>query len=92
MSMEEDASYSASGVREEIMATAIIPPQLSTPSPVTEVAIDDFSTCSLGTEHMEHRSPDAIVVEHSAFSHTPSIDVQLPSSPTLGLPIGMLLP
>ena len=90
MSMEE--------VREEITATADIPPppQLSTLSRVTDVAIDDPSQRSLGTEHIGQRPPDAIVGEHSAVSHAPSSDVEVPSSPTpvLGnfLPIGTLLP
>ena len=86
MSMEE--------VREEITATADIPPppQLSTLSRVTDVAIDDLSKCSLGTEHIEQRPPDSIVGEHSAFSHAPSSDVEVPSSPTFGLPIGTPLP
>ena len=92
MSIEEDTSYSTFGVRKEIMATTDIPPQLSPLSPVTDVAIDDLSTRSLGTEHIDHRPPDVNVVEHSAFSHTPSSDVEVSSSPTLGLPIGMLLP
>ena len=90
MSMEE--------VREEITATADIPPppQLSTLSRVTDVAIDDPSKRSLGTEHIEQRPPDAVVGEHSAFSHAPSSDVEVHSSatPVLGnfLSIGMLLP
>ena len=90
MNMEE--------VREEITATAHIPPppQLSTLSRVTDVAIDDLSKRSLGTEHIEQRSPDTIVGEHPAVSHGPSSDVEVPSSPTpvLGnfLSIGMLLP
>ena len=85
-------------VREEITATADIPPppQLSTLSRVTDVAIDDPSQSSLVTEHIGHRPPDTIVGEHSAVSHAPSSDVEVPSSPTpvLGkfLPIGMLLP
>ena len=90
MNMEE--------VREEITATADIPPppQPSTLSRVTDVAIDDLSKRSLGTEHIEQCSPDTIVGEHPAVSHAPSSDVEVPSSPTpvLGnfLSIGMLLP
>ena len=90
MSMEE--------VREEITTTADIPPppQLSTLSRVTDVAIDDPSKRSLGTEHIGQRPPDAVVEEHSTVSHAPSSDVEVPSSPTPVLasllPIGMLLP
>ena len=93
--MEEDASHSALGDREEITATADIPPQLSPLSPVTDVAIGDPSTSSLGTEHIDHRLPDAIVIEHSAVSHAPSSDAEVSSSPTLLsnlFPMGMLLP
>ena len=88
MSMEE--------VREEITATADIPPtpQLSTLSRVTDVTIDDPSKRSLVTEHIKQRPPDAIVGEHSAIGHAPSSDVEVPSSPTSVLgnypPIGML--
>ena len=84
-------------VPEEITATADMPPlsQLSTLSRVTGVAIDDPSKHSLGTEHIEQRTPDASVGEHSAVSHAPSSDVEVPSSttPVLGnfLPIGTLL-
>ena len=90
MSMEE--------VREEITTTADIPPppQLSTLSRVTDVAIDDPSKRSLGTEHIGQRPPDVVVEEHSTVSHAPSSDVEVPSSPTPVLasllPIGMLLP
>ena len=90
MSMEE--------VREEITATADIPPlpQLSTLSRVTDVGIDDPSKRSFPTAHIEQRPPDAIVREHSAVSHAPSSDVEVPSSPTPVLsnflPIGTLLP
>ena len=90
MSMEE--------VREEITATADIPPppQLSTLSRVTDVAIDNPSKRSFPTAHIEQRLPDAIVGEHSAVSHAPSSDVEVPSSPTPVLasllPIGTLLP
>ena len=92
MSMKGGASYSTLGVREEITATAAIPPQLSPLSPLTDVAIDESSTHPLGTRYIEHRPPDAIVVGHSAVSHTPSNDEEVPSSPTPGLSIGMLLP
>ena len=94
--MEEDASHSALGDREEITATAVIPPQLSPLSPVTDVAIGDHSTSSLGIEHIDHRPPDAIVIEHSAVSHAPSSDAEVSSSSTPVLsnlfPMGMLLP
>ena len=92
------AGMSLEEVREEITATADIPPppQSSTLSRGTDVAIDDPSTCSFGTEHIEQRPPDAIVGEHSAVSHAPSSDVKVPSSPTPVLrnflSIGMLLP
>ena len=89
--MEEDAFHSTFEVREEITASADLP-HLSSPLPVADVVIDDSSTLPLGTEHIEHRPPDAIVLEHSAVSHTPSSDVEVPSSPTPGLPIGMLFP
>ena len=91
------AGMSLEEVREEITATADIPPppQSSTLSRVTDVGIDDPSTCSLGTEHIEQGPPDAIVGEHSAISHAPSSDVEVPSLPTLVpgnfLPIGMQL-
>ena len=78
--------------REEITATADIPPQMSTLSRVTAVAINDPSKGSPSTEHIEQRPPDTIVAERSAVGHTRSSDVQILSSPTLGLPIGMLLP
>ncbi|KAN0139098.1 hypothetical protein V8E53_003100 [Lactarius tabidus] len=54
LSMEMDASYSATAIRENITATTDRPPQLPTPSRVTDVAIDNPSTGSLGTEHTEH--------------------------------------
>ena len=92
------AGMSMEDVREEITPTADIPPlpQLSTLSRVTDVAIDDPSKRSPGTEHIEQGPPDAIVGEYSAVSHTPSSDVEVPSSPTpvIGIypPIGMLSP
>ena len=89
MSMEEDAYLPTLANRENIPATADIPHQVSPLSPSTDAAIDGIST---HTEHTEHRPPVAIVLEHSAVSHAPSSDVQVPSSRTLGLPIGMLLP
>ena len=89
---EEGASHSTFGVREETTASADSPPQLSSAPPVVGVVIDDSSPRSLGTEHIEHRPPDTIVLEHSAVSYTPSSDVEVLPSPTLGLPIGMLLP
>lgn len=58
LSMEEDASYSPSAIREDITATADIPPQLPSPSPVADVVIDGPSTRSLGPEHIEHRPLD----------------------------------
>ena len=85
-------------VRGGIAGTADIPPppQLSTLSRVTDVAIDEPSKRSLGTEHVEQCPRDAFVGEHPAVSHAPSGDVEVPLAPTpvLGnfLPIGMLLP
>ena len=91
MSMEEDAYYSTLANRENISVTADISHQLSPLSPCTDAAIDGFST---RTEHIEHRPSDAVAVEQSVVSHAhaPSSDVQVPSSRTLGLTIGMLLP
>ena len=90
--MEEEASYSTLGIREETT------PTLPSPSSVTNVATDGPSTRSLGTENIEHHPPDAIVVEHTAVGHTPSGDMEIPSSPSATpafndfLSIGMPLP
>jgi hypothetical protein len=54
LSTEMDASCSATAIREDITATADRPPQLPTPSRVTDVVIENPSTGSLGTEHTEH--------------------------------------
>ena len=96
-SMKEEASYSTLGNREEATPN-LDTPHLPLPSLVTNVATDDGPpTCSLGTENIEHRPPDAIVVEHTAVGHTPSSDIEtlsLPSAtPVLDnfLPIGMPL-
>ena len=93
--MEKDAPSSTLEIRNDIMSTADIPPQLPSLSPVIDISIDGNSTCSLGTEHMDHRPLDAIVVEHTAVGHTSSSDVEVPSSPTPilndFLPIGTLL-
>lgn len=51
--MEEEASYSTLGVREETTLT-LDTPQLPSPSPVT----DGPPTRSLGTEHIEDRLLD----------------------------------
>ena len=89
---------STAKVRGGIAGTADIPPlpQLSTLSRVTDVAIDDPSKRSLGTEHIEQCPRVAFVGEQPAVSHAPSSDVEVPLAPTpvLGnfLPIGMLLP
>ena len=56
------------------------------------MTIDDPPKRSSGTEHIEQRPPDAMVTEYSAADHARSSDVQALSSPTLGLPIRMLLP
>ena len=68
MSMEE--------VHEEVAATADIPPphELSTLSQVSDVAIENPSKRSHGTEHTERRTPDAIVPEHSASGPSRSWD------------------
>ena len=77
-------------VREEIATTADIPPppQALTLSRVTYIATDDPSKRSLDTEHIGRRPPDAIVGEHSTVHPTRLSEVQVPFSPTLGLPIG----
>lgn len=79
---EKDAPSSTLEIGNVIVSTAGMPPQLPSLSPVTDMAIDGNSTCSLGTEHMDHRYLDAIVVEHSAVGHTSSSIVEVPSSPT----------
>ena len=81
-------------VREEITATADIPPapQALTLSRVPYIAIDDPSKRSLCTEHIGQRPPDAIVGEHSTVDHTRLSDIQVSPSCTLGLPIGTPLP
>jgi hypothetical protein len=63
LSMEKDASYSASAIRKDIMVTPDLPPQLPSP-PVTKVATDIPSTHSLGTEHMEHHPLDPAYSQH----------------------------
>ena len=65
LSMEEDASYSPLAVREDITATADIPPQLPSPSPVADLVIDDPS----GTEHTEHRPIDPAHSQYDIVSH-----------------------
>ena len=98
LSMGEDVYYSPSAIREDNTATAGLPPRLPSPSLVVGEDIEGPSTHSLSTEHIEHRPPDAILVEHTAIGHTPSRDVEAPSSPppipALNdfPPIGMLLP
>ena len=91
LSMEEEASYSTLGIREENT------PTLNTsPPPFTDVATGGPSTRSPGTEHIEHRT-EAIVVEHTVVGHTPLSDVEVLSStsrtPVLDdfIPIGMPL-
>ena len=96
--MGEDVSYSPSAIREHITPTAGIPPCLPSPSLVVDEVIECPSTRSLSTEHIEHRFPDANLVEHTTIGHTPSRDVEAPSSPppipglNYFLSIGMLLP
>ena len=97
LSMGEDASYSPSAIREHITAAAGLPPRLPSPSLVVGEVIEGPSTHSLSTEHIEHRPPDANLVEHTTIGHTPSRDVEAPSSPPPipdlndFPPIGMLL-
>jgi hypothetical protein len=45
-------------IREDIMATVDLPPQLPSPFSVTDIATDGPQTRSLGTEHIEHRPLD----------------------------------
>ena len=96
--MGEDASYSPSAIREDNTPTAGLPPRLPSPPLVVDEVIEGPSTCPLSTEHIEHRPPDANLVEHTTVGHTPSRDVEAPSSPP-PIPvvndfplIGMLLP
>ena len=95
--MEEEASFSALGIREETTPT-LDTPQVPSPSPATDVVTDGPPMRSLGTENIAQRTPDSIVVELTAVGHTPSSDVDIPSSPSATpvlndcLPIGMLLP
>ena len=94
--MEEEASYSTLGIREETTPT-LDTPRLPSPSPVTDVVTDSPSARSLGAKNIEHHPPDAIVVDHTAVGHTPSSDIEIPSSPSAipvlndFLPIGMPL-
>ena len=90
--MEEEASYSTLGIREENTPTLNTPPL-----PVTDVATGGPSTRSLGTEHIEHCPTETIAVEHAVVGHTPLSDVEVLSSnsrtPVLDdfIPIGMPL-
>ena len=91
--MEEEASYSALGIREEST------PTLNTsPPPVTDVATGGPSARSPGTEHIEHRRTEAIAAEHTVVGHTPWSDVEILSSTSRilvldnFLSIGMPLP
>ena len=70
------AGMSTEEVSEEVAATSDIPPppELSTLSRVSDVAIDDPSKRSHGTEHTERRPLDAIVPEHSASDPSRSWD------------------
>ena len=92
--MEEEASYSTLGIREETTPT-LDTPRLPSPSPVTDVVTNGLSTRFIGTEDIEHHPLDAIGVEHTAVCHTPSGDIEIPSSPSATpvlddfLPIGM---
>ena len=91
--MEEEASYSTLVIRKETT------PALDTsPPPVTDVATGGPSTRSPGTEHIEHRPPETIAVEHTTVGHIPLSDVEALSSTSRTLvlddfiPIGMPLP
>jgi hypothetical protein len=64
LSMEKDTSDSASAIREDITATADLPPQSPSPSPVTNVATDGPSTRSLGTERIERHPLDPAYCQH----------------------------
>ena len=79
--MEEEASYSTLGIREETMPT-LDTHQPPSPSPAADVVTNGLSTRSLGTENIEHHPLDAIGVEHTAVGHTPSGDIEIPSSPS----------
>jgi hypothetical protein len=46
------------------MATVDLPPQLPSPSPVTDLATDGPPTRSLGTEHIEHRHLDPMHIPY----------------------------
>ena len=97
-SMGEDVSSSPSAIREDNTATAGLPPRLPSPSLVVDEVIEGPSTRSLSTEHIEHRPPHVNLVERTTVGHTPSRDVEAPSSPppvpALNdfAPIDMLLP
>ena len=79
--MGEDASYSPSAIREHIAPTSGLPPRLPSPSLVVGEVIEGPSTHSLSTEYIEHRPPDADLVEHTTIGRTPSRDVETLSSP-----------
>lgn len=68
LSTEMDTSYSPSSsvIREHITATAAIPLQLSSPSPVADEVIEGPSARSHGTEHIEHRPFDP-TPPHSSY-------------------------
>ena len=75
MSIEEEASYSTPGIREETT------PTLNTsPPPVTDIATSGPSTRSPGTENTEHLRTEAIAVEHAAVGCTRLSDVEVLSS------------
>ena len=56
--MEEDASHSPLAIHEDITAVTDIPLRPPSQSPVADVVIDDPSTHSLGTEHIERHPLD----------------------------------
>jgi hypothetical protein len=64
LSMEKDASDFASAIRKDTTAIPDFPPQLPSPSPVTNVATDGPSTRSLSTEHIEHHPLDPAYYRH----------------------------
>jgi hypothetical protein len=59
--MEKDASYSTSA---DIIATADLPFELPSLTPVADVAIDSSSTRTFGTEHIEYRPLDPVYAQH----------------------------
>ena len=90
LNIEEEASYSTLGIREETTPTLNM-----SPLPVADVATGGPSAHSPGTEHIKHRRTEAIAVEHATVGRIPLGDVEALSStsrtPNLDnfIPIGM---